>query len=331
MFAFANAAVQDFALQAETFSPGKIQKAIKGDKQAQQQIFSAGFRLLAMGVIPTLIQFALMHGDDDKKKIYRNLQNWEKETYWYLGDTFRIPKSMDIGIRMTSAITDEFLKTAIDKDPAEWTRFRRLVLDAAPGLTATLFTPMIEAFANYSLFRDAPIVPAKEQHLPGYMQYGYNTSPVAKLISDNTMTIAKIFGAETGFSPRKIDYLISGYLGFMGRFFTGGTDEFPIARRFVFEPYRNPKIVKDYYEALDEQTSLYNGYKLERQQGKDVKPPKDFDPALYQRLKSTQESMRKLSNLEKRILEDKKLSDNQRKEKTSRTRIAARCTLRKDF
>ena len=101
----------------------------------------------------------------------------------------------------------------------------------------------------------------------------------------------------------------------MGRFFTGGTDEFPVARRFVFEPYRNPKIVKDYYEALDEQTSLYNGYKLERQQGTDVKPPKDFAPALYQRLKVTQESMRKLSNLEKRIQEDEKLSDNQRKEK----------------
>lgn len=320
VFAFANAAVQDFALQAQTFSPAQIQKAINGNKQAQQQIFSAAFRLVLMGIVPTLLQFALMHRDDDKKKQYKNLHDWEKETYWYLPIPgfeipFRIPKSMDIGVRLTSAITDEFLKTAIDKDPAEWKRFRRLILDAAPGLTATLATPAVEAWANYSFFRDAPIVPGKEQDLPGNLQYGHDTSPAAKFISDNTLTIAKIFGAETGFSPRKIDYMISGYLGFMGRFFSGGTDEYPIVRRFIYEPYKNPKIVKDYYEALDEQASLYNGYKLELQKDRKTKPPEDFDPKLYGRLKSAQKTMQNLSKREKQIEEDPKLSESQRKEK----------------
>lgn len=44
---------------------------------------------------------AVMHGDDDKKKIYRDLHDCEKETYWYFGDRVHIPKSMDIGIRLT--------------------------------------------------------------------------------------------------------------------------------------------------------------------------------------------------------------------------------------
>ena len=314
VFAFANAAVQDWALQAQTFSPAQIQKAINGNKQAQQQIFSAAVRLFLMGVIPTVLQFVLMHSDDEKEKQYKNLHDWEKETYWYLGDKIRIPKSMDIGVRLSSAIIDELLKTAVDKDPAEWKRFKRLILDAAPGLTATLATPAVEAWANYSFFRDAPIVPGKEQDLPGNLQYGHDTS-----------WFAKIFGAETGFSPRKIDYMISGYLGFMGRFFSHlpnyvgrgsiSRDELPIVRRFLYEPYKNPKIVKDYYEALDEQASLYSGYKLELQKDRKTKPPEDFDPKLYGRLKSAQKTMQNLSKREKQIEEDPKLSESQRKEK----------------
>ena len=34
--------------------------------------------------------------------------------------------------------------------------------------------------------RDAPIVPAKEQHLPDHLQYGYGTSPVTKFFGEQT-------------------------------------------------------------------------------------------------------------------------------------------------
>ena len=88
-----------------------------------------------------------------------------------------------------------------------------------------------------------------------------------------------------------------------------GLDEMPMIRRFVFEPYKNPQIVKDYYEAYDEQFSHYNTYKLTREK------PDGFDPALYKRLKVAQEPMRKISKLEQRILDDPKLSCDERKAK----------------
>ena len=144
-------------------------------------------------------------------------------------------------------------------------------------------------------------MPLREQHLDAEAQYDANTS-----------SVAKAFGQMTGWSPRKIDYMINGYLGFMGRFLTNPStdpDKFPMVRRFVFEPYKNPKIVQDYYEAYEEQTSHYNTYKQTKEK------PDDFDPALYKRLKGANETMRKISNRERAIQNDENLSYSERRAK----------------
>lgn len=287
---FSNAAVQGLALDFKTFNPKKFKTA-----EGRKELFAAAFRMMTMSVLPAALMFALNHSDDDRRKKYKNRPDWEKDTYWIFGDGFRIPKGMDLGIRLFSALTDEFFAHVVDDDPFNSKRIAKTIRDAAPSITATIITPAFEAYTNYSIFRDAPIVPLREQKLPANLQFGAGTSPAAKFI-----------GEKLNYSPRKIDYLISGYLGFMGRFFSGGTDELPMVRRFIFDPYKNPRIVKEYYEALDEQTKLFNEYKLTK------KPPDGYDKALHGRLKSAQESMRKFSKLERKILEDPKLSADER-------------------
>ena len=254
--------------------------------------------------MPALLLFAFNYSDDDRWKKYKNRPDWEKDTYWVFGDGVRIPKGVDLGIRLLSTLTDEFLGKIADNDPIEARRIAKVFRDAAPSIMPTIIEPAFEVWANYSYFRDAPIVPFREQNLPKHLQYGTSTS-----------TVAKMFGEYTGASPRQVDYLINGYLGFLGRFFSGGSDEIPIARRFIFDPYKNPKIVKDYYEAYNEQEKLFNGYKLEREQGKKPKLPDDYDPALHKRLKAASETMRRISKREKLILEDPKLSSDERTEK----------------
>ena len=265
-----------------------------------------------MGIIPAILQAVLRNSDDDWKKKYKQAHDWEKDTYWIFGDV-KVPKGVDLSIRLMSAFTDEVLDKMIDDDPVEFDRIKKAFIDAAPSLTATIFTPTIEAMANYSFFREAPIVPYSEQHLPKHLQYGSNTSSVAKLTGE-------IFGA----SPRKIDYLINGYFGFMGRtgsripdFLQRGItlDEVPMLRRFYFNPYKNPKVVKDFYEAYDEQEELLKGYKLERQKGEKVSLPEEYDARLHKRLKAAQETMRKLSKAQKAILDNPKLSFSERQEK----------------
>jgi len=61
-----------------------------------------------------------------------------------------------------------------------------------------------------------------------------------------TSDFAKYVGESLDVSPRKVDHLINGYLGFLGKFAfsTVGTssasfslDNLPMVRRFTFDPY----------------------------------------------------------------------------------------------
>lgn len=305
---FSNAALQALSLWGE-----KVAAAKRGERGAKKALAASVFRATAMGIIPAIVQAALMHSDDDRKKKYKQAQNWEKDTYWILGD-FKVPKGLDVSIKFMSALTDEFMDKMIDDDPVEFDRIGKAFVDAAPSLTATIATPAIEALTNYSFFRGGPIVPYGEHDLPAEKQFGADTSWTAKFIGD-----------KLGASPRKIDYMIQGYLGFMGRTFSkvpnfierGGVplDEMPMLRRFYFNPYKNPKIVKDYYEIYDEQQTLYNGYKLDRQRGKKVPLPDGYDAKLHARLKAAQEPMRALSKQQKRIIDNPKLSTEEREAK----------------
>ena len=304
---FSNAALQALSLWGQ-----KIRAAARGEKGAKKNLAVSIFRATTMGVMLSFVRAALLATDDERKKEYAQAPNWEKDTYWIFGG-FKIPKGLDLSIRLMSAFTDEALDKMIDDDPVEFERITKAFVDAAPSITATIFTPAVEVLANHSFFRDAPIVPYGEQHLPKKFQYGTETSATAKF-----------FGETSGVSPRNIDYLINGYLGFMGRtaakipnFATRGIDwdEMPMVRRFYFNPYKNPKIVTEYYEAYDEQTELIRGYKLERKRGKKIPLPDGFDPALYKRLEAAHETMREISKMEKAILESPKFSYDERKAK----------------
>ena len=88
---------------------------------------------------------------------------------------------------------------------------------------------------------------------------------------------------------------------------------------FLRVPYKNPKIVNDYYELLDEQTKLHNEYKMTH------KIPEGYNPSLYKRLWQTQKSMSKLSKLERSILENPNIGSNEkesRQEKIQKDRVA---------
>ena len=301
---FFNPAVQDVALQGTTFDPrGKT----------KEEFFSNCFRLFMASVVPAVLSFALMHDDDDDKKAYKNLNAYEKETYWFLGEHAKFPKSMDIGIRLFSMLTDEALKYAWDKEPVDTRRFLRFLGDASPGFTATIATPIIETWANYSFFRDAPIDPETNQKLSPKYHYGKNTSLVARNIAE----LADALSIEI--SPRDIDHLIEGYLGTFGAGLfkipdyvlgnkTSHLGDLPVLRRFYHNPTKNPKVVQDYYETLEKQSELYNDYK----KGFTKELPAKLDMALYKRLESARNKMYALSKREAAIYNDEKMSASEK-------------------
>ena len=151
-----------------------------------------------------------------------------------------------------------------------------------------------------------------------------------KKIGDSSF--AKFF-FDNEISPQKIEHFIFGYTGNMGKGAMGlldratgdkeiktpAADWLPLIGGFLRVPYKNPKVVNDYYELLDEQTKLHNEYKMTH------KMPEGYNPSLYKRLTQTQKSMSKLSKLERSILENPNIGSSEkesRQEKIQKDRVA---------
>ena len=211
-----------------------------------------------------------------------------------------------------SNLTEDFLNWELNNKPVKFTEtFIKPVQDEIPDMLPTLLQPIIEASMNYDLFTNNPVVPRRLQNLPEHLQY-----------DDRTPDIAKYLGEKTGYSPKKIEHILFGFTGNIGK----GTmrvadtvfgdkkaalppaDWLPLVGGFFRIPYRNPKVINDYYEQLDAQTKWYNEYKLTG------KKPTGFNEVLYNKFKKVQKEMRKFSKLERAAIENPSL-DNAEKDR----------------
>ena len=297
--AFSNAAIQGMDKFARTFDPRKL-KTKDGRKEWQR----AAIRLALLGMLPALLQ-ALAFGDEEW---YKEMEDWEKDTNWIVGEGVKIPKGMDFGIRFSWSLITKLLSD--EKVTAQ--SILKPVRDSLPEWKPTAIMPLIESMANYSFFLDRPIVPQREKELPAEKQYNANTSEIAKSL-----------GRMFDYSPRKIDHLMSGYFGtFFGRQIprlidTALTDKkldtslsaLPLTRRIFFDTFKNPKTVSEYYEVKKRQTELHNDFKLTG------KKPEGYDPAMYERIQKSQKAMQNISKQERAIIDSVKMPVEEQKRK----------------
>lgn len=299
--AFANAHLQGIDKFCRTFSLSK-RKTAEGRKELGYSIL----RLMLSSVLPAMFFFMINHDEDWYKE---DLNDWERRSHWILGENFRVPKGMDFGIRFMSNLTEDFLRWSYNKDKVKFTEtFAQPFLDELPDMFPTLFQPIIEAMVNYDMFTKNPIVPRRLQNLPEELQY-----------DDRTSGIAKYLGEKTGNSPKKIEHILFGFTGNMGKGatrladmtfgdkkFSWSADWLPLVGGFFRVPYRNPKIINEYYEQLDAQTKLHNEYQLTGEK------PEGYDENLYKRIKKVQKEMKKLGNLERAAVENLNLDSTEK-------------------
>lgn len=312
--AFANPAIQGWDKFFRTFDYKKL-KRFGGTDETQRQWMTSAARLVLDSVVPALL-LTLLHHDDDWYK--KDVQDWEKETHWILSDTIRIPKPADVGARFLSNFTEKMMDWSLNNEPATFKKVFAPLWASLPDLLPTALQPVIECIANYDMFRRSPIVPRRESKLSPEMQYDSQSSNLAKFI-----------GEKAGVSPRYIDHFIYGFTSNFGKGITRGMDTvaykaglsdrppaftrdwIPIIGGFLRVPYRNPKIVQDYYEALDKQESLLNDYKKHRKSDRNAKPSEEYDRALHARLKGAQNAMQALAAQERKVIEDQRLSSEE--------------------
>jgi hypothetical protein len=222
--------------------------------------------------LPVMINYAMVQSVPEWRADWENLAAWRKYTGLNLpvgtdekGETrfLWIPLPQEWGIVFGSAPIAA-MERVRGQDPRAWGKF----LEAAMSLNSpiemgnwlnSILPAVIAPAAGASMNRDwlgRPIVPRRQQADSPRVQIGEQTSEVGRYL-----------GPRLNFSGRKIDYLLNGYFGTVGRNAnavidavvarTGrGTrpsvaDEEPFWRGVIHKASYNSDMRQDFYDDLD--------------------------------------------------------------------------------
>lgn len=273
----------------------------------------------------TLPTIALWYLNKDNSA-YQELPQWEKDTFFHIpaGNKFiKIPKPFELGL-LYGTTFERMLQYFDDKSTGRnGVGFKglgdRTIDTLLPDVLPTALSPIWEWWSNYSKFRQRNIVPQSQEKLPDKLQYGSNTSMVARKIGD-TLNV----------SPYKVDNTIMGYGGNLARLGlditdaigganekrpTKGVTELPEIRRFFAKPYQSSDSVQRVYDDFKEQEKLHNELKLTGQR------PEGYDPKLYNKLKNAQNSFKAINKASKKIIDSETMSSDTKREKLDKLNI----------
>ena len=190
-------------------------------------------RALLYTTVPSMILAAWNLSDDDRKDIYDDIPDWDKNSSWcfVVGDTvMRFPKPHVAGAILGS-VPERFVDYMVAKDKRALKGLgKAVVTSVAPEtLTPLAFQIPMEIAANYSMFSGRPIVPASELRYSPRHRYGAYTSKTAKFMSDfiygSTNPFLEAVGSSgVEVSPRVIEHIVKGTLTNMGKEFMNISD-----------------------------------------------------------------------------------------------------------
>jgi hypothetical protein len=180
----------------------------------------ATFAKAVIGItIPSLLLWYAQHDDP----YYEEIPTWRRIMFWNiithnedgsLKNIWSIPKPFELGI-LFGSVPEMALDWMKEKDSKGFQDTMRAAGTALlPGFIPTAAIPVIEAFANRSLFFDRPIVPRNKEEVEPYLQAGPRTSEIVKL---GAKLIKDVPGLKEYASPAKIQNMIVGWSGGMGR------------------------------------------------------------------------------------------------------------------
>ena len=298
--AFFNAAIQGTDKMARTFAEDPRGTTIKA------------FLYITL---PSIMLWNI--NKDDPR--YQELPQWEKDTFWIIPgkeNMYKIPKPFEAGILFGTAF-ERMLQYMDDKKNGRngvgFKGFGERVIDSmTPSFMPTAIIPIYEAMSNYSLFRQRNIIPQSQEKLPARLQYGANTSEVAKFVGD-----------KINVSPYIVDNTIRGYGGGLAGLGLSGIDavsgakenntakkwyEAPGIRRFTATPYQSSDSVQRVYDDYKEQEKLHNEFKLTGQR------PDGYDAKEFAKLKNASDSLKGLNKASKAIINNERMSGEQKRE-----------------
>lgn len=166
------------------------------------------FRRAVLGItIPSVILWLARLDDEELQEV----PQWEKDSFWIgkvpgTNRIWRIPKPHELGLFFGTAV-EHALDYVLLNDPEAIRTLRARMFDTVvPPITPPPVKVGFELWANKSMFTNKPIVPKAKERLRPELQFGEYTSETAKQI-----------GTRIGVAPSKVDHIIRGTAGTLGR------------------------------------------------------------------------------------------------------------------
>ncbi len=181
-----------------------------------------------MGItVPSLLLYYAQHDDP----YYQELPEWRRIFFWNiithnedgtLKNIWSIPKPFELGI-LFGSMPEQALEWMRENDPEGFKGAMRSLGEALmPGAVPTAVLPIAEWWANKSFFFDSPLVPRGREGLEPQLQYTPRTTETVKLVADQ---MAKVPVLKEFANPAKIQNIIRGYTGGLGKLALEQTDE----------------------------------------------------------------------------------------------------------
>jgi hypothetical protein len=180
--AFANIKLQD---------TDRVFRALKDDP------VGSTFKIGGAITIPSVLLWMANHNDPR----YQAAPNWEKDMFWLVmtpDHVFRIPKPWAMGM-IFGTLPERLLDTYAGQKPDAFKDFAKDFWEqTGPEFMPTVGAPIIDQFANRSLFTNRTLVPSRmEKWLPEYQYTPYTL--------ELTKSISRIVGALPGAQNLKME------------------------------------------------------------------------------------------------------------------------------
>lgn len=190
---------------------------IQGTDTMIRNFKSRPFQTLWKVLIGLTLPSVLLYLANRKDPRWKEIPAWQKDLFWIImtpNHIWRIPKPFELGV-LFGSVPERILEVIDSKDPSLFNELESTIANGfTPGFLPTALIPIIENITNYSFFLNRPIVsPGKEALPPGQQAGTYTTE------------VSKILGEAIGYSPAKIDNLISGYSGGLGKYAVSALDQ----------------------------------------------------------------------------------------------------------
>ena len=303
------------ANQVIAFFNATIQGADKMARAFKEDPRGMTVKTMLYITLPSILLW-YMNKDDER---YQELPQWEKDTFWIIPgkeNMYRVPKPFEAGVLFGTSferMLQYFDDAKNNRKSVGFKGFGDRVIDSlAPSFMPTAMIPVVEAMTNYSLFRQRNIIPQSQENLPARLQYGANTSELAKFV-----------GGKINVSPYIVDNTIRGYGGGLAGLGLSGIDaatgakennaskkwyEVPGLRGFTVAPYQSSDSVQRVYGDYNEQEKLHNEFKLTGQR------PEGYDAKEFAKLKNASDSLKGLNKASKAIINNERMSGEQKRE-----------------